>query len=122
MMARLSDVVSIAATTSGVTGTITTGIGARLKCVKLAWTQTVTSDIPTIVEFTWAGCPSPLRFVPNVISIIAGTAVGGNANLMSDMDGCIINLDVTMEKADILTVKITSTGNLTVKASVEWEQ
>jgi len=121
-MARLSDVVSIAATTSGVTGTITTGIGARLKCAKLAWTQTVTADIPTIVEFTWAGCPSPLRFVPNVISIIAGTAVGGNANLLSDMDGCIIVLDAVMEKADILTVKITSTGNLTVKASVEWEQ
>jgi hypothetical protein len=41
---------------------------------------------------------------------------------MSDMDGCIIVLDAVMEKADILTVKITSTGNLTVKASVEWDQ
>lgn len=120
-MARLSDVVSIAATISGVTGTITAQIGAKLRCVKLAWTQTGTSDIPTVIELTWAGCPTPLRFVPNVISIIAGTAVGGDAQLMSDMDGCFILLDVTMEKADVLTVKATSTGNLTVKISVEWE-
>jgi hypothetical protein len=56
-----------------------------------------------------------------VISIIAGTAVGGDAQLMSDMDGCFILLDVMMEKADVLTVKATSTGNLTVKISVEWE-
>lgn len=120
-MARLSDVVSIAATTAGVTGTITTSVGARLKNIKLAWTQTVTSDIPTVVELSWAGCPSPLRFVPNAISILAGTASGGNANLMGDTVGFSIVLDVTMEKADILTVKITSSGNLTVKVSMEWE-
>lgn len=120
-MARLSDVVSIAATTSGVTGTIVTQIGAKLKSIHLAWTQTVTSDIPTIIELTWAGCPSPLRFVPNVISIIAGTAVGGGAGLMGDSDGQQIALDVTMEKADLLTIKATSSGNLTVKISLEWE-
>lgn len=120
-MARLSDIVSIAATTSGVTGTIVTQVGAKLKCIHLAFTQTVTADIPTIVELTWAGCPSPLRFVPNVISIIAGTAVGGQAGLMGDADGMQIALDVTMEKADLLTVKVTSSGNLTVKLSVEWE-
>lgn len=120
-MARLSDVLSIAATTAGVTGTITTQIGARLKLINIAFTQTVTADIPTIIELTWAGCPTPLRFVPNMMSIIAGTAVGGQAGLLSDSDGVQIMLDVTMEKADLLTVKVTSTGNLTVKISMEWE-
>jgi hypothetical protein len=116
-----SDVVSIAATTSGVTGTITTQYGAHLRKINLAWTQAATGDLPQIIELTWTGSPTPLRFVPNAISMVAGTPVGGNANLMGDSDGLEIPLDVTMEKADVLTIKVTSSGNLTVKISVEWD-
>jgi hypothetical protein len=116
-----SDIVSIAATTSGVTGTIATQYGAHLRKLNLAWTQAATAELPTVIELTWTGSPTPLRFVPNAISMVAGTPVGGNANLMGDSDGMQIPLDVVMAKADLLTVKVTSTGNLTVKVSVEWD-
>jgi hypothetical protein len=118
---RLSDVVSIAATTAGVTGTITTKVGAVLKKINLAFTQAATAELPQIIELTWAGCPTPLRFVPNAISMVAGTPVGGQAVLLADFDGMQIPLDVVMDNADICTIKITSTGNLTVKVSLEWE-
>lgn len=119
---RNSDVVSIAATSSGVSGTVTTSIGAQLKKINLAFNQAAAAEIPQIIELTWAGAPQPLRFVPPIVSFVAGTPAGaGNCTLLSDGDGLEIPLDVRMEKADVLTIKITSSGNVTVKVSVEWD-
>jgi hypothetical protein len=112
-----SDVVSIAATTAGVTGIITVGKGARLKSLSMAFTQNVTADLPQIVELTWVESPTPLRFVVPAISMIAGTAVGGQADLN---DAINLPLDVVVEKGDVVTVKVTSSGNLTVKIGLEW--
>jgi hypothetical protein len=118
---RYSDLTSIAATTSGVSANITTQYNAHLRKLRLSFTQAATADLPQVIELTWAGSPSPLRFVPNAVSFVAGTPVGGQADFKADADGMIIPLDVIMDKADVCTIKITSTGNLTVKVSLEWD-
>jgi hypothetical protein len=118
-MTKGGDVTSIAATTAGVSGTITVPAGCRLTGLNLSWVLTNDDEIPQIVELTWTGSPSPLRFVPNAFSILAGTpAAGGGVFPNADI---AIPLDVVVQGATVVTVKITSSGNVTVKVGLEWE-
>lgn len=117
-----ADMVSINATTSGVTGTITVPSGAKLRNLSLSYVAVVNvPDTPIIIELTWANSPTPLRFTPNVWGQVTGTSVtGGETTLLPD-ESCLIPLDVTVQNATTVTVKVTSTGNITVKIGLEWD-
>jgi len=114
-----SDVVSISATTAGVSGTVTVPNGARLKGLNISFTQAATAELPYLVELSWAGSSSQLKFVPPAISMVAGTPVGGQAFMKGGKPW--IPLDVIVQNATTVTIKITSTGNLTCKCSLEWD-
>lgn len=116
-----ADTVSIAATTAGVTGTITVPSGAHLRNMTLAMTQVNTGTIISTVELSWAQCPTPLRFIFNMWSAIIGTSVtGGQINLLSD-EKMQLPLDVIVANATLVTIKVTSTANQTVYIGLEWE-
>jgi len=116
-----ADVVSIAATTSGVTGTITVPSGAHLRSLSLAYVEAANAgDVPTIIELTWAQAPTPLRFTPNGWGAVVGTAATtGDVHMIADQ--VTIPLDVVVGNATTVTIKVTSTGNLTVKIGLEWD-
>ena len=117
-----ANTVAIAATTGGVTGTITVAVGAHLRSLSLGFVETAnTADVVTIIELTWASAPTPMRFTPNLWGVNVGTAVtGGQVTLVAD-EGTLIPLDVIVEKDNTVTVKVTSTGNLAVKVGLEWD-
>ena len=117
-----ADVVSIAATTAGVTGTITVPSGAHLRNITFACNPSAAAaEVVTIIELTWANSPTPLRFTPNMIGTMAGTAVtSGTVSIISD-ENCMIPLDVVVSNATVVTIKVTSTANLTVKLGLEWD-
>jgi hypothetical protein len=117
-----ADVVAIAATTSGVTGTIKVPQGAHLRNLSLGFTESANgADVVTIIELTWTGSPTPLRFTPNQWAQAIGTpAAGGQVTLVAD-ENCMIPLDVRVEKDNLVTIKVTSTGNLATKIGLEWD-
>jgi hypothetical protein len=117
-----ADVVAIAATTSGVTGTISVPAGAHLRTLSWAFVETAnTADVITIIELTWANAPTPLRFTPNAWACNVGTTVtGGQITMVAD-ENLAIPLDVIVANATVITVKVTTTGNLAVKIGVEWD-
>jgi hypothetical protein len=121
-----ADTVAIAATSSGVTGTITVPAGVKLKQLTFAYAATTNlPEIITIIELTWANAPTPLRFTPNMWSFKMGTPAASAAiSLISDEEAnnpCHIPLDVIVKGATTVTVKVTSSGNLAVKVGLEWE-
>lgn len=121
-----ADTVAIAATSSGVTGTITVPAGVRLKQLTFAYAPTTNlPEVITIIELTWANAPTPLRFTPNILSFKMGTPAGSAViSLISDEEAglpCHIPLDVVVKNATTVTVKVTSTGNITVDVGLEWE-
>jgi len=120
-----ADTVAIAATSAGVTGTITVPAGVTLKQLTFAYAATtVLPEVINIIELTWANAPTPLRFTPNIWSFKMGTPAGSAAiSLISDEEQgnpCHIPLDVVVKAATTVTVKVTSTGNLAVKVGLEW--
>jgi len=117
-----ADVVSIAATTAGVSGTITVPSGAHLRNITLACSPSAAAaEVVTVIELTWANSPTPLRFTPNMIGVAAGTAVtSGSVSILSDENG-MIPLDVVVSNATVVTIKVMSTANLTVKLGLEWD-
>jgi hypothetical protein len=121
-MAYGADVVAIAATTAGVTGTITVPLGAHLRNMSIGFVESANGiDVISIIELTWASSPTPLRFTPNMFSMTNGTpATGGNIIVVPD-NNMLIPLDVTVQKANTVTIKVTSTGNLAVKIGLEWD-
>lgn len=109
-----SKIVSIAATASGASGTIEVPMGSRLIGLNLAW-----DDIdgqPQVVELTWAGSPTPLRFVPSVGANPLATAGAAKQLLQTPL----IPLDVVVQNATTVTVKIISNANVTVVAGLMW--
>ena len=121
-MAYGADVVAIAATSAGVTGTIKVPQGAHLISLSLGFTEGANgADVVTIIELTWTSAPTPLRFTPNEWAQAVGTpAAGGQVTLVAD-DNCLIPLDVRVEKDNLVTIKVTSTGNLATKVGLEWD-
>jgi len=114
MVQPYSDSVSIAATTAGVTGTITVMEGARLVGMNLSFNNA--TGQPQIIELTWAGCPTPLRFVPSIMAQPQATSGASSASGKTPL----IPLNVVVDKATIVTLKITSNANVTVVASLFW--
>ena len=108
------DQVSIAATTSGVAGTIKVPLGAHLVGMDIGMTGAA-GAIPVKIELTWAGCPQPLKFTPNLTSVFA--TPGG---AISIMNAIAIPLDVVVAKATEVTVTVTSTGNVTTIIGLRW--
>lgn len=117
-----ADVVAIAATSAGVTGTITVPSGAHLRNMTVGYVATVNvPDTPIIIELTWANAPTPLRFTPNAWGQLTGTSVTGGQTTMIADENMMIPLDVTVKNAVAVTVKVTSSGNLAVKIGLEWD-
>jgi hypothetical protein len=108
------DQASIAATTSGVAGTINVPLGARLKGLDIAFTGAA-GAIPVLISLSWPGSPQPLNFTPSIASVFAtpGAAI-------AILRAIAIPLDVTVDKATIVTVTVTSTGNVTTIVGLRW--
>jgi len=114
-MVLYSDTVSIAATSSGVAGTINIPISAKLVGINLAYFS-ATAAIPIVVNITWPNAPQPFNFVPNVMSML-GTSGGAMALGPTPT----IPLNISVKDATAVTITITSSGNVTVQASLMWE-
>lgn len=110
-----SDTASIAATTAGVSADIKVPTGAKLVGINLAYFS-ATAAIPTKVSIAWQNSPRNLDFVPNVMSML-GTSGGS----MCMAPTPTIPLNIAVVSANVVTITITSSGNLTVQASLMWE-
>jgi hypothetical protein len=115
-MTLYGDVVSIAATTSGVSGTITVPMGARLVGLNLAATAT-SGVIISSVEISWTGLQSPIKFVPQIV-----ISPGTNGAAVGTVKSPLINLSrlPPVGNTNTVTIKITSTANITVEAGLMW--
>jgi hypothetical protein len=115
-MTIYGDVVSIAATTAGVSGTITVPLGARLIGMNLAATGTVGVGI-TSVEVKWPGLQSPIKFVPNllVMSTTNGAAIATCKTPFIDLSRL-----PPVVQTNTVTITITTTGNETVEVGLMW--
>jgi len=114
-MTLYSDVVSIAATTSGVSGTVTVPMGARLLGLNIA--GSVATGIISSVEIKWTGLQSPIKFVPNIIQ-----CVGANGSGVAICKSPMIDLRKlpAVSNTNTVTITVTSTGNLTVEVGLMW--
>jgi hypothetical protein len=108
------DQASIAATTSGVSGTIKVPLGARLVGLDLSFTGAA-GAIPVKITLSWANSPQPLNFTPNLASVFATPA-----GAISILNAIAIPLDVNVTKDTTVTVTVTSTGNVTTIVGLRW--
>ena len=108
------DQVSIAATTSGVAGSITVPQGCHLIGLDLAFTGAA-GAIPVKIALSWASSPQPLTFTPNLASVFSTPA-----GAISTLQGIAIPLDVVVAKATAITITVTSTGNVTCVIGLRW--
>jgi len=115
-MTLYGDVVSIAATSSGVSGTITVPMGARLVGLNLAGTTT-TGIVISSVEISWTGLQGPIKFVPQIV-----ISPGTNGAAVGSCKTPLINLSrlPPVQNTNTITIKITSTGNITVEVGLMW--
>jgi len=113
-MVLKSDSVSIAATSSGVAGTITVPNGARLLGINLNWMDADGS--PQRVELSWAGSPYPLKFVPQVCTQPQAT----QASVMTKETPWIDLRGLVVRNTNTVTITITSNANATVVAGLMW--
>lgn len=113
-MTLKGDYASIAATSSGVAGTITVPSGARFLGINLNWN--IINAIVTIVEVTASGLPQPLRFTPCMgaqsTGVGAVTAIGQTP--LIDLRG------LSMGSGNTLTITVTSNVNVTVVVGLMW--
>ena len=112
-MTLYSDVVSIAATTSGVSGTITVPMGARLLGLNIAGSIAIISS----VEIKWTGLQSPIKFVPNIVFCLGanGSGVGTCKTPMIDLRKLPV-----VSNTNTVTVTVTGTANITVEVGLMW--
>jgi hypothetical protein len=109
-----SQVVSIAATTAGVAGTITVPAGAHIIALDIAFTGAA-GAIPVKFALSWPQSPQPLNFTPNLASVFATPGAG-----ISIQAAYAIPLDVTVDKATVVTITVTSTANVTIEVGLRW--
>jgi hypothetical protein len=114
-MTLYGDVVSIAATTSGVSGTITVPMGAKLLGLNIA--GTTGAAIISSVEIKWTGLQTPIKFVPNIVICVGanGSGVGTCKTPMIDLRKL-----PAVSNTNTVTVTVTSTGNFTVEVGLMW--
>lgn len=110
-MTLYGDVVAIAATSSGVSGTITVPMGTKLIGLNLAGTATAGIVISSI-EIKWTGLQSPIKFVPNifVLPTTNGSAICACKSPLIDLSKL-----PPVANTNIVTIVVTSTGNITVE-------
>jgi len=113
-MTLYGDVVSIAATTSGVSGTITVPMGARLLGLNIACAG---ATLLSSVEIKWTGLQTPIKFVPNIVYCLGanGSGVGTCKTPMIDLRKL-----PPVSNTNTVTVTVTSTGSYTVEVGLMW--
>ena len=116
-MTLYGDVVSITATTAGVSGTITVPMGARLLGLNIAGTENAAAVVISSVEIKWTGLQSPIKFVPNIVSCVEanGSGVGTCKTPMIDLRKL-----PPVSNTNTVTITITSTANITVEVGLMW--
>jgi hypothetical protein len=113
-----SDYASIAGTTAGVTGTITTlGIGARIIGLNISM-KTADGGVISSIELTSVGWPTPIKIVPSM----AMNMVTTNCMAIAIAPTPMINLErfgLTV-KSNTVAIKVTTTSNNTVAVGLMW--
>jgi hypothetical protein len=116
-MTLYGDYVSIAATTAGVTGTISLPLGARILGMNVSM-KTADGNIVSSIELIGTGLPTPLKITPKM----AFTTIGTNMLGLAFAPSPLIDLQkyaLTM-KTGTLTIKVTTTANETVVIGIMW--
>jgi hypothetical protein len=112
------DYVSIAATTAGVSGSITTvPIGAKLVGLNVSM-KTADGGIISSIEIISTGFPQPLKLMPKQIF---GT-IATNMYAISAASSPLIDLtpyNLTTQ-SNTVTIKVTTTANETVIVGLMW--
>ena len=114
-MTLYSDVASIAATTAGVSGSITVPMGARLLGLNIA--SIIGGALISSVEIKWTGLQSPIRYVPNVV-----TCLGANGSGVATCKSPMVDLRKlpAVSNTNTVTVTVTTTANTTVEVGLMW--
>ena len=115
-MTRYGQTVAIAATTSGVAGTIVVPRGARLMGINIAFVAV--DDIPTKIAVTYAGQPAPLNFV---VPLSAQTQTTQASVALFNLGQPLIDLNLVIDAEKTITFTVTSTGNITVRLGLMWD-
>lgn len=115
-MTLYSDVVSIAATTAGVSGTITVPMGARLLGLNMAL---VAADpiVITSIEIKWAGLQTPIKYVP---SLTMNVGANGSGNAICKSPLIDLRKLPAVANANSVTITVISTANQTVEIGLMW--
>lgn len=113
-MTKYGDYVSIAATTAGVTGTITVPDGALLADLTVNFKGD--GGIISSIELTAPNLPTPLKFVPPIGNSTTATNTIGVA-VGKDL---IIPLGIQVRGTNTITLKVTTTANETVICGLTW--
>ena len=114
-MTIYSDVVSIAATTAGVTGTINVPQGAKLIGINLSATDATAAIILSELAIYWPNS-NVYKYVPGII--VVGSTNGVGITMCKTPAIRLPNLDVG--GANQITIKLTSTANITVSVGLMW--
>lgn len=114
-MTLFSDNVSIAATSAGVSGTITVPMGARLVGINLAATDAAAAIVLSSVGIKWTG-QEELKYVPQIIVIGStnGVSIGATKTPMIRLP------NLTVSNTNTVTITLTSTANITVVVGLMW--
>lgn len=114
-MTLYGDVVSIAATSAGVAGTITVTKGARLVGLNLAATTTTASTLISKISVKWAG-QAEVSYVPNVIQVTStnGPGFGTCKTPLIDLH------KLPAVGNNTVTITVTSLQNVTVEVGLIW--
>ena len=113
-MTLYGDVVSLVATSSGVSGSITVPMGARLLGLNIAGAAFVAISS---VEIKWTGLQSPIKYVPNIVYVLGanGSGVGICKSPMIDLRKL-----PAVSNTNTVTITVTTTGNTTVEIGLMW--
>jgi len=117
-MVLKSDYASIAGTTVGVTGTVTTiGIGARIVGLNIAM-KTADGGIISSIELISTKWPSPIKLVPTM----AMNMVTTNCMALAFAPTPMISLERfgLVANSNTVTIKVTTTANETVVVGLMW--
>jgi hypothetical protein len=112
IMVLKSDYASIAATSSGVSGTVTTlGIGARIVGLNIAM-KTADGGIISSIELISTKWPAPIKLVPTM----AMNMVTTNCMALAFAPTPMISLERfgLVANSNTVTIKVTTTANETV--------
>jgi hypothetical protein len=110
------DYVSIAATSTGVSGTISVPDGARLVGLNVSM-KTADGGIISGIEIKGTGLPQPLKYVfphtfVSITTNMCALAIGKTPT---------IKLDIPIRGTNTVTIVVTTTANETVVCGLMWQ-